>query len=226
MRTKYIKTQYTMNKFISIEESVSKIKDGMTLMIGGFLASGSPQGIIDGLVKANIKDLTIICNDTAFPDRGLGVLIANKQVKKVITSHIGTNLATIDQFNAKEIDVEFNPQGTLAERIRCGGAGLGGFLTPTGLGTVVAEGKQVITIDGNDFLLELPLRADVAIIAANIADAEGNLVYLGTTQNFNPLMAMAADVVIAEIGELKNTGEIPMETVHTPAIFVDFMVKK
>jgi len=215
-----------MNKFISIEESVSKIKDGMTLMIGGFLASGSPQGIIDGLVKANIKDLTIICNDTAFPDRGLGVLIANKQVKKVITSHIGTNLATIDQFNAKEIDVEFNPQGTLAERIRCGGAGLGGFLTPTGLGTVVAEGKQVITIDGNDFLLELPLRADVAIIAANIADAEGNLVYLGTTQNFNPLMAMAADVVIAEIGELKNTGEIPMETVHTPAIFVDFMVKK
>jgi len=226
LRTKYIKTQYTMNKFISIEESVSKIKDGMTLMIGGFLASGSPQGIIDGLVKANIKDLTIICNDTAFPDRGLGVLIANKQVKKVITSHIGTNLATIDQFNAKEIDVEFNPQGTLAERIRCGGAGLGGFLTPTGLGTVVAEGKQVITIDGNDFLLELPLRADVAIIAANIADAEGNLVYLGTTQNFNPLMAMAADVVIAEIGELKNTGEIPMETVHTPAIFVDFMVKK
>lgn len=226
MRTKYIKTQYTMNKFISIEESVSKIKDGMTLMIGGFLASGSPQGIIDGLVKANVKDLTIICNDTAFPDRGLGVLIANKQVKKVITSHIGTNLATIDQFNNKEIDVEFNPQGTLAERIRCGGAGLGGFLTPTGLGTVVAEGKQVITIAGTDFLLELPLRADVAIIAANIADTEGNLVYLGTTQNFNPLMAMAADVVIAEIGELKNTGEIPMETVHTPAIFVDFMVKK
>ncbi len=215
-----------MNKFISIEEAVSKVKDGMTLMIGGFLANGSPQNIIDGLVKANVKDLTIICNDTAFPDRGLGVLIANKQVKKVITSHIGTNPATIDQFNAKEIEVEFNPQGTLAERVRSAGAGLGGFLTPTGLGTVVEEGKQVITVDGKDFLLELPLRADVAIIAANIADTEGNLVYMGTTQNFNPLMAMAADVVIAEVAEVKELGQIAMEAVHTPAIFVDFMVRK
>ncbi len=222
----YHKKDIIMNKFISTEEAISKIKDGMTLMIGGFLASGSPQGIIDALVKANVKDLTIICNDTAFPDRGLGVLIANKQVKKVITSHIGTNPSTIDQLNAKEIEVEFNPQGTLAERIRSGGAGLGGFLTPTGLGTIVAEGKQVIAIDGKEYLLELPLRADLAIIAANIADTEGNLVYLGTTQNFNPLMAMAADVVIAEVAEVKNAGEIAMETVHTQAIFVDFMVKK
>lgn len=215
-----------MNKFISIDEAVSKVKDGMTLMIGGFLANGSPQGIIDGLVKANVKDLTIICNDTAFPDRGLGVLIANKQVKKVITSHIGTNPATIDQFNAKEMEVEFNPQGTLAERVRSAGAGLGGFLTPTGLGTVVADGKQVITVQGKEFLLELPLRADVAIISANIADTEGNLVYLGTTQNFNPLMAMAADLVIAEVAEVKEPGQIAMEAVHTPAIFVDFMVRK
>lgn len=214
-----------MSKIISIDEAVSKIKDGMTVMIGGFLANGSPQTIIDALVKRNVKDLTIICNDTAFPDRGLGVLIANRQVKKVITSHIGTNPSTIDQFNAKEIEVEFNPQGTLAERVRSAGAGLGGFLTPTGLGTVVAEGKQVITVDGKEFLLETPLKADVAIIAANIADTEGNLVYLGTTQNFNPLMAMAAEVVIAEVKELKEAGQISMENVHTPAIFVDFMVK-
>lgn len=215
-----------MSKIISIAEAVSKVKDGMTIMIGGFLANGSPQTIIDALLKSNVKNLTLICNDTAFPDRGLGMLIANKQVKKVITSHIGTNPSTIDQFNAKEIEVEFNPQGTLAERVRSAGAGLGGFLTPTGLGTVVAEGKEVITVDGKEFLLEKPLRADIALLGASIADQEGNLVYLGTTQNFNPLMAMAADIVIAEVAELKETGEIPMETVHTPGIFVDFMVRK
>ncbi|MEI6346303.1 MAG: CoA transferase subunit A [Bacteroidota bacterium] len=215
-----------MSKIISIDEAVSKVKDGMTIMIGGFLANGSPQTIIDALLKSNVKNLTLICNDTAFPDRGLGMLIANKQVKKVITSHIGTNPSTIDQFNAKEIEVEFNPQGTLAERVRSAGAGLGGFLTPTGLGTVVAEGKEVITVDGKEFLLEKPLRADVALLGASIADQEGNLVYLGTTQNFNPLMAMAADIVIAEVAELKETGDIPMETVHTPGIFVDFMVRK
>jgi acetate CoA/acetoacetate CoA-transferase alpha subunit len=215
-----------MSKIISIEEAVSKVKDGMTIMIGGFLANGSPQTIIDALLKSNVKNLTLICNDTAFPDRGLGMLIANKQVKKVITSHIGTNPSTIDQFNAKEIEVEFNPQGTLAERVRSAGAGLGGFLTPTGLGTVVAEGKEVITVDGKEYLLEKPLRADVALLGASIADQEGNLVYLGTTQNFNPLMAMAADIVIAEVAELKETGDIPMESVHTPGIFVDFMVKK
>jgi acetate CoA/acetoacetate CoA-transferase alpha subunit len=215
-----------MSKIISIAEAVSKVKDGMTIMIGGFLANGSPQSIIDALLKTDVKNLTLICNDTAFPDRGLGMLIANKQVKKVITSHIGTNPSTIDQFNAKEIEVEFNPQGTLAERVRSAGAGLGGFLTPTGLGTVVAEGKEVITVDGKEFLLEKPLRADIALLGASIADQEGNLVYLGTTQNFNPLMAMAADIVIAEVAELKETGEIPMETVHTPGIFVDFMVRK
>jgi acetate CoA/acetoacetate CoA-transferase alpha subunit len=215
-----------MNKIISIDEAVSKIKDGMTIMIGGFLANGSPHKIIDALAKTGVKNLTIICNDTAFPDKGLGILVVNKQVKKVITSHIGTNPATIDQYNAKELEIEFNPQGTLAERIRSGGAGLGGFLTPTGLGTVVAEGKQIITVDGKEYLLETPLKADVAIIAANIADTEGNLVYLGTTQNFNPMMAMAAETVIAEVLEVKESGQIPMEAVHTPGIFVDFMVKE
>lgn len=213
------------NKVISVEEAVSKIKSGMTIMIGGFLANGSPHKLIEAISKTSIKDLTIICNDSGFPDKGVGILIVNKQVKKVITSHIGTNPATIDQFNAKELEVEFNPQGTLAERVRSAGAGLGGFLTPTGLGTVVADGKQIITVNDKEFLLETPLKADVALIAANIADNEGNLVYLGTTQNFNPLMATAADLVIAEVGELKEKGEISMELIHTSGIFVDYIVK-
>jgi len=215
-----------MEKRINIEEAVSKIKDGMTLMIGGFISNGSPNKIIERLSKTNIKDLTIICNDTAFPDKGLGILITNKQVKKVITSHIGTNPNTIDQFNKGEIEIEFAPQGSLAERVRAGGAGLGGILTPTGLGTRAAEGKEIINVDGKDYLLEKPLRADMALLGANIGDKSGNLVYLGTTQNFNPLMAMAADVVIAEVQNIVENGEITAEKVHTPSIFVDYIVNE
>lgn len=214
-----------MTKQISVEEAVSKIEDGMTIMIGGFLGNGSPHKVIEAISKTNIKNLTIVCNDSGFPDKGIGILIVNKQVKKIITSHIGTNPSTMDQFNAKEIEVEFNPQGTLIERIRSGGAGLGGVLTPTGIGTVVAEGKDIITVDGKDFLLEKPIFADLAIIAASYCDEEGNLVYLGTSQNFNPIMATAAKIVIAEVGEIKKTGEISKEAVHTPKIFVDFIVK-
>ncbi|MFQ3579787.1 MAG: CoA transferase subunit A [Bacteroidales bacterium] len=214
-----------MNKIITIEEAVSKIQSGMTLMIGGFLGAGSPHSIIAELVKKGVNDLTIICNDTAFADRGLGQLIANRQVKKVITSHIGTNTATIEQYNKKEIEVEFVPQGTLAERVRSGGAGLGGVLTPTGIGTVVEEGKQKITINGKEYILETALRADVALLGASIADKMGNLHHKGTTQNFNPLMATAADLVIAEADEIVEIGEIPMENIHTQGIFVDFIVK-
>jgi len=214
-----------MNKIISVEEVVAKIKDGMTLMIGGFMAAGSPHKIIDALSKSNVKNLTIICNDTGTPDKGIGILVTNKQVKKVIASHIGTNPNTIEQFNNKELEVEFVPQGTLAEQVRCGGAGLGGFLTPTGIGTVVEEGKQKMTIDGKEYLLELPLRADVALLGASIGDKSGNLHYKGTTQNFNPMMATAADLVIAEVEELVEIGAIPMENVHTPAIFVNYIVK-
>ncbi len=213
-----------MNKLISIDEAVSKIKDGMTLMIGGFLANGTPNKIVDALAKSGVKDLTIICNDTAYPDRGIGQLVVNKQVKKLYTSHIGTNPATGEQYNNGELEIEFCPQGTLAERVRVGGNGLGGVLTSTGLGTIVAEGKQVITIDGKDYLLEKPLRADVALIRASRGDKSGNLVYRGTSQNFNPLMATAADLVIAEIADLKEVGEIAPEEVHTPAIFVDYIV--
>jgi acetate CoA/acetoacetate CoA-transferase alpha subunit len=210
---------------ITPAQAVAKIKSGMTLMIGGFLAAGSPHKILKELSESDINDLTIICNDTAFPDRGIGLLIAAKKVKKVFVSHIGTNPLTIEQFNNKETEVVFVPQGTLAEQVRCGGSGLGGILTPTGLGTVVAEGKQVITLDGKEYLLEKALRGDVALLGASIADTEGNLHYKGTTQNFNPLMAMACDTVIAEIDDLVPAGEIPMENVHTQGILVDFLVR-
>lgn len=215
-----------MNKFISIEEAVAQVKEGMTVMVGGFLANGTPNAIVDALAQSGVKNLTLICNDTAYPDRGVGQLIANKQVKKLIVSHIGTNPCTSEQMNSGELEIEFVPQGTLAERIRSGGAGLGGFLTTTGMGTIVAEGKPVISVDEKDYLLEKPLRADVALIGASLGDKSGNLIYRGTSQNFNPLMASAADLVIAEIAELVEVGELAPETVKTPAIFVDYIVKK
>ena len=209
-----------MNKAISAEKLSALFKDGMTIMVGGFLANGTPERIIDELVKSGVKDLTLIANDTSYPDRGCGRLIANHQVKKLIASHIGTNPMTGDQMNTGELVIEFSPQGTLAERVRAGGAGLGGVLTPTGLGTVIEEGKQKIEIDGEVFLLEKPIRADFAFIKGSVGDEFGNLIYNGTTQNFQPLMAMAADCVVAEIEEIHPIGQIPMEQIHTSGIFV------
>ncbi|MBC5622695.1 CoA transferase subunit A [Butyricimonas hominis] len=214
-----------MSKFISIEEAVSKVKDGMTIMVGGFLANGTPNKLVDALAKSGMKNLTLICNDTAFPDRGVGQLIANKQVKKLFVSHIGTNPCTSEQMNSGELEIEFCPQGSLAERVRAGGCGLGGILTQTGMGTIVAEGKQVINVDGKDYLLEKPLRADIALVGASLGDKAGNLVYRGTSQNFNPLMAAAADLVIAEVNELVEVGEIAAENVKTPSIMVDYIIK-
>ena len=214
-----------MSKFISIEEAVSKVKDGMTIMVGGFLANGTPNKIVDALAKSGVKNLTLICNDTAYPDKGVGQLIANKQVKKLFVSHIGTNPHTSEQMNSGELEIEFCPQGSLAERVRAGGCGLGGILTQTGMGTIVAEGKQIVNVDAKDYLLEKPLRADIALVGASLGDKAGNLVYRGTSQNFNPLMASAADLVIAEINELVEVGEIAAENVKTPSIMVDFIVK-
>lgn len=214
-----------MSKFISIEEAVSKVKDGMTIMVGGFLANGTPNKIVDALAKSGVKNLTLICNDTAYPDKGVGQLIAYKQVKKLFVSHIGTNPHTSEQMNSGELEIEFCPQGSLAERVRAGGCGLGGILTQTGMGTIVAEGKQIVNVDGKDYLLEKPLRADIALVGASLGDKAGNLVYRGTSQNFNPLMASAADLVIAEINELVEVGEIAAENVKTPSIMVDFIVK-
>ena len=214
-----------MSIFISIEEAVSKVKDGMTIMVGGFLANGTPNKIVDALAKSGVKNLTLICNDTAYPDKGVGKLIANKQVKKLFVSHIGTNPHTSEQMNSGELEIEFCPQGSLAERVRAGGCGLGGILTQTGMGTIVAEGKQIVNVDGKDYLLEKPLRADIALVGASLGDKAGNLVYRGTSQNFNPLMASAADLVIAEINELVEVGEIAAENVKTPSIMVDFIIE-
>ena len=214
-----------ISKFISIEEAVSKVKDGMNIMVGGFLANGTPNKIVDALAKSGVKNLTLICNDTAYPDKGVGQLIANKQVKKLFVSHIGTNPHTSEQMNSGELEIEFCPLGSLAERVRAGGCCLGGILTQSGMGTIVAEGKQIVNVDGKDYLLEKPLRADIALIGASLGDKAGNLVYRGTSQNFNPLMASAADLVIAEINELVEVGEIAAENVKTPSIMVDFIVK-
>ncbi|WP_346930667.1 acetate CoA-transferase subunit alpha [Clostridium sp.] len=214
-----------MNKLISIDEAVAKIQDGMTVMIGGFLAVGTPEAIVDALVKKGVKDLTIIANDTGFPDKGIGKLIVNKQVKKTIASHIGTNKETGNQMNSGEMEVELSPQGTLAERIRCGGAGLGGFLTPTGLGTIVQDGKDIITVDGQEYILEKPLKADVALLFGSKVDKKGNVYYNQATRNFNPLIATAADTVIVQAEELVEVGDIDPNVVMTPYIFVDYIVK-
>lgn len=214
-----------MNKLISMDEAIAKIEDGMTIMIGGFLANGTPEALVDALVKKGVKDLTIIGNDTGFVDRGIGKLIVNKQAKKVIASHIGTNKETGNQMNSGEMEVELVPQGTLAERVRCGGAGLGGFLTPTGLGTIVEDGKELITVDGTQYLLEKPLHADVALIFGSKVDKKGNVYYHQSTRNFNSLMATAADVVIVEAEELVEIGEIEPSCVMTPHIFINYIVK-
>jgi acetate CoA/acetoacetate CoA-transferase alpha subunit len=215
-----------MNKLISLEEALSHIEDGMTIMVGGFLACGTPCKIIDALAESGIKNLTLICNDTSYPDNGVGKMVMNKQFKKIIASHIGTNPETGRQLNTKEADVQLVPQGTLAERIKCGGAGLGGFLTPTGLGTIVEEGKEKIAVDGVEYLLEKPLKADVALILGSIVDEKGNVYYNKATKNFNPMMATAADTVIVQAEKLVKVGEIDPNDVMTPGLFVDYIVKE
>ncbi|MBC7087873.1 MAG: acetate CoA-transferase subunit alpha [Tissierellales bacterium] len=213
-----------MNKLISIDEAVDMIKDGMTIMVGGFLGCGNPHKIIDKLVEKNVKDLTLICNDSSFPDYGVGKLVVNHQIKKLIASHVGTNPETGRQMNAGEMEVVLVPQGTLAEQVRAGGAGLGGILTPTGVGTVIEEGKQKITVDGVEYLLEKPLKADVALISGQKVDKFGNIVYFGATRNFNTLMATAADTVIVEACEIVEVGDLDPNDVVTPGIFVDYIV--
>ncbi len=214
-----------MQKIKTVEEATSLVKDGMTVMVGGFMGVGTPETLMDALVEKGVKDLTLICSDTAKPEKGSGKLIANKRVKKAIASHIGTNKETGRQLNAGEIEVTLIPQGTFAERIRSAGAGLGGFLTPTGIGTIVEEGKEKIEVDGKMYLLELPLKADVALLQGFKADKKGNIYYDKSARNFNPLMAMAADLVIVEVDEIVEVGEIDANDVMTPGIFVDVIVK-
>lgn len=212
------------NKQITVKKAGEFFRDGMTIMVGGFMGVGTPPRLMTELLESGVKELTIIANDTAFVDTGLGPLIVNGRVKKVIASHIGTNPETGRRMIAGEMEVQLIPQGTLAEQIRCGGAGLGGFLTPTGVGTVVEEGKQKITLDGRDYLLELPLRADLALIQAQKADPLGNLTYDLSARNFNPLMALAADITIAEPDEMVAAGDIDPDCVATPGAIIDWLI--
>lgn len=212
------------NKQLNIQQASEYFKDGMTVMVGGFLAVGTPERLVNAIVDRGVKDITLITNDTAVPDKGVGQLIVNRQVKKVVASHIGTNPETGKQMIAKELEVELVPQGTLAERIRCGGAGLGGVLTLTGVGTIVEENKRKISVDGKIYLLEKPLHADVALIKARKADKAGNLIYDKAARNFNPIMAMAADVVIVEVDELVEVGEIVPDEVMTAGVLVDKII--
>ena len=212
-------------KIVSMEKAISCIKDGMIVHVGGFLACGTPENIINALVKKGVKDLTIVCNDTGFVDRGVGKLVVNNQVKKVIASHIGTNPETGKKMQSGEMEVELVPQGTLAERRRAAGFGLGGVLTPTGLGTVVQEGKTIVTVDGKNFLLEKPLKADVALLFGTTVDKIGNVICAKTTKNFNPLMATAAEIVIVEAAEIVEAGSLSPDHLDISRIFIDYIVE-
>ena len=216
-------------KRTTADDAVKDIQDGATIMVGGFMACGTPEILIDALVKKNVKNLTVICNDAGLPGRGVGKLLTNGQIKKLVATHVGLNPEVARRMNTddenEKLECILIPQGTFAERIRAGGAGLGGFLTPTGVGTIVAEGKQVISVDGTDYLLEKPLKADFALIRASVSDAYGNLVYNGTTANFNPMMATAAETVIVGACEVVETGTLDPNHVKTSGIFVDYIVE-
>jgi len=211
-------------KRIGFAELRPRFKDGMSILFGGFMGVGTPDGIVREILDSGVKDLTVIGNDTAGPDTGIGILVSARRVRKVIASHIGTNAETGRQMIAGELEVELVPQGTLAERIRCGGAGLGGVLTPTGVGTIVEEGKVKLSFDGIEYLVERPIRADLAILKAYRADEKGNLVYQRAARNFNPMMALAADYVVAEVDAIVKAGEIDPELVMTPGILVDALI--
>lgn len=215
-----------MKKSILAEQAAEMVPDGAVLMIGGFMGVGTPHRIIDAIVGAGRRNLTIICNDTARPGIGIGKLVSAGLVSKVITSHIGLNPLTQKGMLSGEIEVELVPQGTLAERIRAAGFGLGGVLTKTGIGTMAAEGKRIIEIDGEEWLYAPPLRADFALIHADRADYSGNLSYQLTSTNFNPVMAMAADTVICEPREIIPVGVIPPDAVTTPSVVVDLLVAR
>ncbi len=211
-------------KTISIEHAVALIPDGASLMVGGFMGVGTPERLVDELVRQGKRNLVVIANDTALPGRGVGKLVDAKLVGRAVASHIGLNPEAQRQMIAGETAVDLVPQGTLIERIRAGGYGLGGILTPTGLGTVVEEGKQRIEVDGKTYLLEAALRADFALVHAFLADYVGNLSYALTARNFNPVIALAADTVIATADHIVPVGVIAPDHVATPAALVDYLV--
>lgn len=211
-------------KTVSLEDSVAMIPDGASLMIGGFMGVGTPQRVVDELARQGKRELTVIANDTATPGRGIGKLVTAGAVRKAIVSHIGLNPETQQKMIAGAIEVELVPQGTLIERLRAAGHGLGGVLTPTGVGTAVEEGKRKIEVDGAPYLLETALGADFALVESFLADYEGNLVYALTARNFNPVIAMAANTVIVDAAHIVPVGMIAPDHVVTPAVLVDYIV--
>jgi acetate CoA/acetoacetate CoA-transferase alpha subunit len=211
-------------KTVPVEEAVALIPDGATLMIGGFMGVGSPERVIDELVRQGKRGLTVIANDTAVPGRGIGKLVDASLVGRTIASHIGLNPVTQRQMIDKKMIVDLVPQGTLIERIRAGGCGLGGVLTPTGVGTIVEEGKQKIKVDGKSYLVETALRADFALVHAFLADYLGNLAYALTSRNFNPIIAMAGETTIVTAEHIVPVGLIAPDHVITPAPLVDYLV--
>ncbi|MFA9556228.1 CoA transferase subunit A [Evansella sp. AB-rgal1] len=215
-----------ISKVISLQEAGKKVKSGMTVMIGGFGGVGNPPTLIDELMKQGTDQLTVICNDSGFQNIGVGRLVTDRRVKKLIASHIGSNPNAGKQMTDGELEVVFSPQGTLAERIRAGGVGLGGILVDVGIDNpIVEENKQKVTIAGKDFLVETALTADVSLVHAKKADEFGNLVFDTSARNTNPLVAMAGDITIAEVDEIVKNGELDPEEIVTPGAFVDFIVR-
>lgn len=212
------------NKLINLEEFKSQLKDGISIMVGGFMVVGTPENLIDAVVESKIKDLTIICNDAGLPGKGVGKLIDAGQVKKLVASHIGLNPLAGKLMGSGDLEVELVPQGTQVERIRIAGNGIAGFYTPTGVGTMVEEGKEIKNIDGKDYILELPLRADIALLYGSTVDIYGNTLYTKTTRNFNPIMATACDKVYVQAREYVDS--IDPDIVITPHIFIDYIIKE
>jgi 3-oxoacid CoA-transferase subunit A len=215
-----------VNKVVaSADEAVADIRDGATIMVSGFGLCGNPENLIAALHRKGVKDLTLVSNNCGTTELGLGVLLQARQIRKIVASYVGENKEFERQYLSGEIEVELVPQGTLAERIRAGGAGIGGFYTPTGVGTKVAEGKETRVIAGRSYLLELPLLADFALVYAWKADSWGNLAYRETTRNFGPMMCAAAKVTIAEAPNVVAAGELDPDLVHTPGIYVKRVVR-
>jgi acetate CoA/acetoacetate CoA-transferase alpha subunit len=212
------------NKIVAMEEALEQISDGCTLMYGGFGGVGTPPTLVQGILDKGVKELTLIGNDTGFPDIGIGRLVTAERAKKVIASHIGSNPNAGKLMTEGKLQVEFSPQGTLAERIRAGGVGLGGIFVDVGIGTIAEEGKDKIVIEGKEYLVETALTAEVSIVHAKKADSLGNLVYDKTACNFNPLVAMAGAFTIAEVEEIVPAGELDPECIATPGIYVDMVI--
>lgn len=217
--------QRKVDKVATLEEALTHIQDGCTLMFGGFGGVGNPPLIIKGMLDKGVKDLTLIGNDAAFPEIGIGRFVSQGRAKKLVASHIGSNPIAGKLMNEGSMAVEFSPQGILVERIRAGGAGLGGILSDIGVGTMIEEGKQKITIDGREYLVETPLTADVSIVYAKKADPYGNLVFDKSARNTNPLVAMAGDYTIAEVEEIVPLGELDPECIVTSGVYVDMVIQ-